>query len=582
MGVFNTRPRFNNVQIKQLSGDTITLSGTTNISGTFRYLPGATVGYVLKSIDSNGTVGWQPVSVSADTNTFVTGGTLSGNNLILGWNTGGSASPIDLSSLSDTTYWTAGTSGTGSIRVTNGGTTDATGNYAVAQGFNTLASGYASHTEGGETTAIGNYSIAEGYQTTSIGNSSHAEGQSTTSFGIVSHSEGRDTRAIGDYSHAEGYLTTATGNTSHAEGYQTKAYGVYSHAEGNFTTAIGNNSHAEGILTKAIGQNSHTEGGSNTSIGDASHTEGNQTTAIGTASHAEGFQTISISNNSHAEGRQTTASGLESHTEGRQTTAIGDYSHAGGYNSTASGTTSFIHSTDSEIKANYSALLGGQNLTGTTDNTVYVPNLTIRGDHTLHSDSTLEVVDIPSNFENLIKGSFTDFNWDGITTSLLNNNNPSGSTSFLLGNFSPYPTIKNHGFLSYYGTGYTRTGTPTTGTDFYRNKMVLKTAEDSEGTIFSNAGITSWWWENSGESRMKLTSGGNLGLGLNTNGLENPTSKLDISGTTGYQQLRLRTNYTPSSTADTNGAVGDIAWDNNYLYIKTGTGWGRLALDYVF
>ena len=73
------------------------------------------------------------------------------------------------------------------------------------------------------------------------------------------------------------------------------------------------------------------------------------------------------------------------------------------------------------------------------------------------------------------------------------------------------------------------------------------------------------------------TTRGNIGINN-----ESPTSKLDISGTTGYQQLRLRTSYTPSSTADANGEIGDISWDNSYLYIKTGTGWGRISLDYVF
>jgi len=524
MGIFNTRPRFDDVQIKQLSGDTITLSGTTNISGTFRYLPGATTGYVLKAIDSSGTVGWQPVSVSADTNTFVTGGTLSGNNLILGWNTGGSASAIDLSALSDSTYWTAGTSGTGSIRVVNGGTTDATGNYSVAAGFNNIVSGE----------------------------------------------------------------------------------------------------------------------------------------------------------------------------------------------------DSFIHSKDSLITGDRSVLLGGQSLTGTTDDTVYVPNLTTRGNHILHSDSTLEVSDIPGTLENIIKGSYTEFNWDGLTTSVLSNNNPSGYTSVILGNLTTYPTREDYGFLSYYGSGYTRTGSPGTGIDFYRDRLVLKSSSNSDGVIFSNNGPKKFWWEIDSKSRMILDDQGQLGLGLNVDGSQNPsemlhidggnllvrdsqgifitdiensagplvkltggttdlsrfsvstptfggisigvrgasagfpgygkqgdsfiyssnenngfnivsepgsgtddyirffagqaggaantpdlyiqgsgttgsvvrgniginndtpTSKLDIIGTNGYNQLRLRTNYTPTSTADTNGAVGDIAWDNNYLYIKTGTGWGRLSLDYAF
>ena len=187
MSIFNTRPRFQDRDIRQLSGDTITLSGETNISGIFRYIPGATRGYVLKAIDSNGTVGWQPVSVSADTNTFVTGGTLTGTDLVLEWNTGGSASAIDLSALSDTTYWTAGTSGTGSIRVTNGGGTNATGSYSVAQGLNTTASGDFSHSEGYLTIASGDYSHAGGDNSVASG---------TTSFIHSTDSEIRGDRSV--------------------------------------------------------------------------------------------------------------------------------------------------------------------------------------------------------------------------------------------------------------------------------------------------------------------------------------------------------------------------------------------------
>jgi hypothetical protein len=65
----------------------------------------STIGYVLTQISENGEGEWLPNS-SADTNTFVTGGTLSyttlGTNLNLGWNTGGFATPIDLSGLAFT------------------------------------------------------------------------------------------------------------------------------------------------------------------------------------------------------------------------------------------------------------------------------------------------------------------------------------------------------------------------------------------------------------------------------------------------------------------------------------------------
>jgi hypothetical protein len=68
---------------------------------------------------------------------------------------------------------------------------------------------------------------------------------------------------------------------------------------------------------------------------------------------------------------------------------------------------------------------------------------------------------------------------------------------------------------------------------------------------------------------------GNGYIGVAT---DTPTSKLDITGQNGFNQLRLRTSYTPTSSSDTNGNVGDFSWDNNYLYIKTSSGWVRSAL----
>lgn len=58
-----------------------------------------------------------------------------------------------------------------------------------------------------------------------------------------------------------------------------------------------------------------------------------------------------------------------------------------------------------------------------------------------------------------------------------------------------------------------------------------------------------------------------------------PTSLLDIGSINGYAQLRLRNTYTPANTADSNGEAGTIAWDENYLYLKTATGWKRTQLS---
>lgn len=37
--------------------------------------------------------------------------------------------------------------------------------------------------------------------------------------------------------------------------------------------------------------------------------------------------------------------------------------------------------------------------------------------------------------------------------------------------------------------------------------------------------------------------------------------------------------FTPTGTADTSGATGEIAYDSSYIYIKTAAGWKRSALS---
>ncbi len=41
----------------------------------------------------------------------------------------------------------------------------------------------------------------------------------------------------------------------------------------------------------------------------------------------------------------------------------------------------------------------------------------------------------------------------------------------------------------------------------------------------------------------------------------------------------MRASYSPTSSADTNGEIGDTAWDNDYFYIKTNAGLKRTGLS---
>jgi len=62
---------------------------------------------------------------------------------------------------------------------------------------------------------------------------------------------------------------------------------------------------------------------------------------------------------------------------GSFTIANDDYSFAGGELSDANGINSFIYSKNSDVTGARKAVLGGDNITGTSDDTVYVPNLNI-------------------------------------------------------------------------------------------------------------------------------------------------------------------------------------------------------------
>ena len=80
----------------------------------------------------------------------------------------------------------------------------------------------------------------------SLGEYAWAEGQDTIASGLRSHAEGWNTRALNDDSHAEGHNTVASEYYSHAEGLNTAASGYCSHAEGRNTTASGNTQHVQG------------------------------------------------------------------------------------------------------------------------------------------------------------------------------------------------------------------------------------------------------------------------------------------------------------------------------------------------
>jgi hypothetical protein len=413
------------------------------------------IGYVLTCVDSEGMSKWEPVSA-------VTSGA---------------------------TLWLEG-SGNFSLYADNDSGLDATGDYALAEGFNTLASGDYSHAEGASTTASGFQSHAEGQNTQAIGNASHAEGDNTIASGDFSHAEGNFTIASGSTSHAEGINTQALGIASHAEGAFTTASGFASHAEGQGTEASGGASHAEGFGTTAGGDYSHAEGNITTASGDSSHAEGINTQALGIASHAEGQNTLASANGSHAEGQETIASGTASHAEGYQTTANGTASHSEGLNTIASGFTAHAEGENTRAIGDYSHAEGFSTSATTFSSHAEGRNTLASGGNSHAEGQSTQALGDVSHAQGFGSKSIGSYSHAGGFNTIA-----SGSTSFVHGSNSEANGINT----IVLGASITGNTNNTTYVDYLNIKNVLATASVNDIRIDANGNLTT----NTSDERLK-------------------------------------------------------------------------------
>lgn len=130
------------------------------------------------------------------------------------------------------------------------------GNYSMATGLNTTASGVGSAAMGEQATASGRASTALGLSVTASGDHSFVVGNNSTASGNSSTAYGYNSIASGDYSFALGGTSggrasiaikgVASGENSVALGRDTQALGDKSSAIGYFTKALANNSFAIG------------------------------------------------------------------------------------------------------------------------------------------------------------------------------------------------------------------------------------------------------------------------------------------------------------------------------------------------
>jgi hypothetical protein len=172
----------------------------------------------------------------------------------------------------------------------------------------------------------------------------------------------------------------------------------------------------------------------------------------------------------------------------------------------------------------------------------------------------------PINFS----GIFSVHDFFGGQGFISSNTNPSGTTGFRMSNDSSVS-----GQLIVGGSQTNRQLTPLTGNDFYRNKILLRGDTTSEGMVFnattSNPSST-FWWEFNGASGMVLKGDGSntgayLGLSLNPDGTEMPTSSLQIGGTGTTGTVQVNQDVLNVNAKNTYGKVRP----NYYTTIDSGT-----------
>ncbi len=122
-----------------------------------------------------------------------------------------------------------------------------TGNYSVAGGFGTKASGSASVAFGDFTTASGDRATAFGSSTTASGGRSMATGNGTTASNEAAV-------AFGTNSIASGITSTAFGSGTIASGTYATSTGNLTVASGNISTAMGINATAKAYASLVIGR----------------------------------------------------------------------------------------------------------------------------------------------------------------------------------------------------------------------------------------------------------------------------------------------------------------------------------------
>lgn len=295
--------------------------------------------------------------------------------------------------------------------------------------------------------------------------------------------------------------------------------------------------------------------------------------------------------------RESVALGEYSLTEGYQNNTIGGYSHAGGYLSTASGLTSFVHGQNSIAGGDGSIVLGN-NITGTSNNFTYVESLNIK---TIGAGpgATDIGVDANGNVVNQASDIRLKENVMVITNALDKVLNLRGVTYNWKDRNAGGDGVR-YGFIAQEVNDIVPELTFTSGSDNYlgvQYKDITALLVEAVKEMYSGgSNVTNTYLQTQSiiaeDNNIDLNYGGTketaIGGGISVlHGINNDTPATLVIDNDGNWTTNndFKPNslsipaYTPTSSNDTYGNVGNITMDDNHIYIKTTNGWKRSSLE---
>ena len=159
------------------------------------------------------------------------------------------------------------------------------GDYSVAMGINTTASGEVS-------TAMGNLTTASGLNATALGAVTEASGEASTAMGFQTTASGLNTTAMGDRTEAGGEAATALGRLAEASGEASTAMGLGTTASSQASTAMGQLTTANGTIATAMGFGTTASGFYSVATGYNTTASGVLSTTLGQFSTAQAYASL--------------------------------------------------------------------------------------------------------------------------------------------------------------------------------------------------------------------------------------------------------------------------------------------------